>query len=511
MLVGSGPLPGTPFPHRQNAQPRAHPSPPMVRSFPRPLPAVVLGSLLILTSACKKQDDANAGGPKPGLQGQVKKEAPMRVIVAPVLRKEMVRTLSVTRAIESEKEIEVLPQTTGTVVELLVDEGDMVTQGQVLALLDPREAQASLDDARLAVQEAQNNGPRLNLAVREAEERSKRAELTHKQSKRDYDRNQAAGFVSSSDLEKLELAKDQAFRDWQATKLTHESAQQDLENQGAIIDRAELAVEKAELALSFFSIRAPFDGVIAERKVNLGASVGPTAGVFLLTDPDHLRAVLHRPQNELHFYQRAATLQGEGLNIRVEPEAYGDLVYEGTLRRVSPTVDAKSGSIKITIDLQQPGVEDERPQLLPGMMVRLHVVTERHPNTLVVEKRALRREGDRRHIFVVREGVAQRVNVVEGLLGELDVEVAAAEGEYLLERDQVVVVGGRELEDGKSVQIANENYVLEEPIVMDEETPEDESPSEDPGTKEAPDEDGTDPDGEAPKNEEQDTSDAEQN
>ncbi|MFT5199968.1 MAG: RND family efflux transporter MFP subunit, partial [Planctomycetota bacterium] len=347
-------------------------------------------------------------------------------------------------------------RTTGTVVELLVDEGDTVAEGQVLARLDPREAQAQRDDSLLALQEAQNNGPRLNLAVREAEERAKRAELTHLQSQRDFTRNETAGFVSSSDLEKLQLSKDQAFRDWQSAKLTHESAQQDLENQGAIIDRAELAVEKSQLSLSFYSIRAPFSGVIAERKVNLGASAGPTAGVFLLTDPSNLRAVLYRPQNELPFYLEAAKLQGEGLNIRVEPEAYVDMEYTGTLRRVSPTVDAKSGSIRVTIDLLQPGADDPRPHLLPGMMVRLHIVTERHPDTLVVQKRALRREGDRRHIFVVREGIAMRVNVEEGLLGEDEVEVTAMNAELLSEGEAVVIVGGRELEDGKAVQIAND-------------------------------------------------------
>ncbi|MFT4647228.1 MAG: multidrug efflux pump subunit AcrA (membrane-fusion protein), partial [Glaciecola sp.] len=209
----------------------------MVRPLLRPLPALALATLLVLSSACQKQDQAQGAENKPGLQGEVKKEAPIRVLTAPVQRKEMVRTLSVTRAIESVQEIEVLPRTTGTVVELLVDEGDTVAEGQVLARLDPREAQAQRDDSLLALQEAQNNGPRLNLAVREAEERAKRAELTHLQSQRDFTRNETAGFVSSSDLEKLQLSKDQAFRDWQSAKLTHESAQQDLENQGAIIDR----------------------------------------------------------------------------------------------------------------------------------------------------------------------------------------------------------------------------------------------------------------------------------
>lgn len=479
----------------------------MVRTFSRPL---ALGILLILASACQKQDDTHGAENKPGLQGEIKKEAPIRVLTAPVLRHEMVRTLSVTRAIESVQEIEVLPRVAGTIVKLLVDEGDSVEEGQVLALLDARESQTQLDDARLALLEAQNNGPRLNLAVREAEERAKRAQLTHQQAERDFERNENAGFVSSSDLEKLQLTKDQAFRDWQASKLTHESAQQDLENQGAIISRAELAVDKAELDLGFYSIRAPFAGVIAERKANLGASVGPSAGVFLLTDPNNLRAVLHRPQSELFFYRNAAKQSGKDLDIRVEPEAYDGLVYSGSLRRVSPTVDPQSGSIRVTIGLEQPGADDERPSLLPGMMVRLHIVTERHPDTLVIEKRALRREGDRRHVFVVRDGVARRVEVVEGLLSEFEVEVMAAEGEELLEGDAVVTVGGRELEDGKPVHVANQ------PDPEDESTEAVEETDEEAGTEEQPPTEG-DPvpapkeASEDPKPENSDTTPAEQN
>ncbi len=474
----------------------------MVRTLSRPL---ALGILLLLASACQKQDKTHGAENKPGLQGEVKKEAPARVNTAPVLRHEMVRTLSVTRAIESVQEIEVLPRTTGTVMELLVDEGDSVEEGQVLALLDPRESQAALDDARMALLEAQNNGPRLNLSVREAEERAKRAELTHQQAERDYVRNEAAGFVSSSDLEKLQLTQDQAFRDWQAAKLTHESAQQDLENQGAIINRAELAVDKAELDLSFYSIRAPFKGVIAERKVNLGASVGPSAGVFLLTDPNNLRAVLYRPQNELFFYRNAAKQGGESLNIRVEPEAYDGLVYSGILQRVSPTVDALTGSIRVTIGLEQPGADDERPALLPGMMVRMHIVTERHPDTLVIEKRALRREGDRRHIFVVRDGIAHRIEVVEGLLAEFEVEVTAAEGEELLEGDAVVTVGGSELEDGKAVHIANEEEDQEEEV--QEATAEENTEAE----AEAPPEGATEEPTEEPTQENSESTPAEQN
>ena len=436
------------------------------RPNPPQLTRLCLGALVLSLPfvACGQKEKTTPGGNSKGpsipLQGEVKRESKTRVQVAPVVQKEMVRTLSITRAIESEFENEVLPRTTGTVIELLVQEGDRVQADQVLAKIDDREAQASLRDAKLALQEAKNAGPRLSLAVREAEEVEKRAKLTHQQANRDYERNKSAGFVSSSDLEKLELTRDQAYRDWQSAILGVDRAKQELENQGAIIDRALLAVEKAELELSHFEIKAPFDGVIAERMVNIGASVGPSAGVFLLTDPDQLRAVLYRPQKELEFFQRAAALQEENqdsLAIMATPEAYSEVTYPGHIRRVSPIVDSETGSVRVTVDLEQPGPQDaEKPRLMPGMMVRIGIVTERVPDALVVEKRALRREGDRRYIFVVRDGKAERIDVTEGLLGEVDVQVTPVEGQELSPDEPVVTIGGRDLEPGQGVQIAGE-------------------------------------------------------
>ena len=120
-------------------------------------------------------------------------------------------------------------------------------------------------------------------------------------------------------------------------------------------------------------------------------------------------------------------------------------------------MDSETGSVRVTVDLEQPGPQDaEKPRLMPGMMVRIGIVTERVPDALVVEKRALRREGDRRYLFVVRDGKAERVDVVEGLLGEIDVQVTPVEGQELAPGEPVVTIGGRDLEPGQGVQIAGE-------------------------------------------------------
>jgi hypothetical protein len=84
--------------------------------------------------------------------------------------------------------------------------------------------------------------------------------------------------------------------------------------------------------------------------------------------------------------------------------------------------------------------------------VRLEIVTERHPNALVVPKRALRREGGSDFVFVVESNRARRLEVVEGFSDDESVEVLPQAGAQLDVGARVIVVGNREIEDGAEVQ-----------------------------------------------------------
>jgi hypothetical protein len=109
--------------------------------------------------------------------------------------------------------------------------------------------------------------------------------------------------------------------------------------------------------------------------------------------------------------------------------------------------------------------------LLPGMLVRLSIVTERHPDALVVPKRALRREGDRNLLFVVRDGLAREISVSEGFSDDEDVEVMPLEAGALKSGEPVVVVGNRDLEDGVQVSVQTEDPdAASDPVEDDLET-----------------------------------------
>ena len=123
----------------------------------------------------------------------------------------------------------------------------------------------------------------------------------------------------------------------------------------------------------------------------------------------------------------------------------------GRIRILSPTIDPDSGSFRLTLDLEQPPLSSGRPRLLPGMLVRLEIVSDRHLNAMVVPKRAVRREGDAHFVFVVRQDQAVRVAIREGFSESEHVEILPVEPDSIAAGDLVVVAGNRDLEDGTEV------------------------------------------------------------
>ncbi len=442
---------------------------PHCRTSPRFLRGLAAACLLLsaFAPACKRTSDSAAVD-----FNAAKKREAARVLVEPLQRREMVRRLETTTRVESESQVQVFPRAAGVVVELLVEEGQSVTAGQVLARLDERDASLRRDDARSQLADARANGPKLELAAREAAARTEGAKRAAEQAERDHERNVAIskggpdspGLISSRDLDASLLALDRARADLATALLAHERAKVEQQNGEHAITRAEVAVARAELELSYTALSAPVSGVVAERMIKLGDTVSSAAPAFALTDLTRLRAVFFRPQRELELFASAlgpaasadytdATAAGSAraeLELVATAEAMPGKRFPGRIERVAPTIDAASGNFRVTARLEG-SASDGRGRLLPGMLVRLEIVTERRLDTLVAPKRAIQREGDRSTIQIVERGRARTVEVLEGFTDDAYVEVRARDARELSAGQLVIVVGNRDLDDGAEV------------------------------------------------------------
>ena len=382
------------------------------------------------------------------------REAP-RVRVAPLVEREMVQRLETTTTIESESEINLLPRSSGLVTEVLAEEGDRVEVGTILARLDDRDAVLAVRDAEVAVEEARNARGNKELAIEEARAGIGNARLAEEQAQRDFDRNdrlhgandsRLPSALSAQALEASRLELEKSSHNLVMAKLTLKRAESDARESLIAISRAEVALQRAKVALDDRTIRSPIAGVIAKRSIRVGDSVG-TEAVFILTDTENLRAIFYRPQRELSLFQSQTnrTLgDATGLEIHAHTEALPGATFRGFIERASPTIDAQSGSFRITARLSltpepsQEGPDVSTMRLLPGMLVRLEIITDRHPSALVIHKRAVRREGEESFVLKVLDNRAVRVLVREGFTDDDFVEIVSLEANALSPGDRII-------------------------------------------------------------------------
>ena len=457
-------------------RPGPHRGPQRLGGFARAL--LLFGLTAATLPACqRKNGSGDQAQAETQVSGGVRARELPKVRVAPVVRREMLQVLETMCKLESEREIQLFPRMAGVVTGVFAEEGDAVEKGQILAELDDRDALLARDDARVAWEEAQNTKAVRELAAQEAKARIESATLAADQAERDYQRNLAlfkgesevASALSEQALEASRLERDRANNELKLALLAFDKAQLDAKLAATAVARAKVALDRAELALSHLKLTAPFSGVVARRDVRIGDSASTAAVAFVLSDIDALRAVFSRPQEELGLFQSG--LDGSDadspskLPIRATCEALPGVEFKGHVHRVSPTIDRDSGQFRVTASLEENEVDGNK--LLPGMLVRMHIITDRHPEVLVVPKRALRREGERRFLLVVEpegdissgdspRGVLRRVAVREGFDDDDNIEVQPIDGDELSAGATVVVIGSRDLAQGDTVALDEE-------------------------------------------------------
>jgi membrane fusion protein, multidrug efflux system len=343
------------------------------------LAAVAAGSLTLLLSGC------GSSGASPAIPEPTDADdASIPVEVASPLRGEMRATYSGTATLEAEADAEVVAKVQGELQKLLVEEGDRVRAGELLAMLDGR--QLRLEVAQVGAE----------LAKLERDYR-RQIELNEK------------GLVAAGAFEGLKYDLDTL------------RAKRDL----------------AHLQLSYTEIRAPFAGVVATRNVRVGQTVQPGVAMFRITDPSPLKAQVFVPEREL---QRLRT----GQPAAVHADAIAGRTFPARVSLVSPTVDARTATFKVTIE-----VEDAGALLKPGMFARIGIVFERKQEALQIPRVALVETDGEQSVFVVHKGLARQRSVTTGLSDAGNIEITDGIGEG----EQVVIVGQSGLKDGNKVRV----------------------------------------------------------
>ena len=291
-----------------------------------------------------------------------------------------------TATLEARRAASIQSEQPGEVVAVLVEEGDRVAAGQVLARLDA--AKASLQAKQIQ-----------SVAVRlQAEAERSAALLEHK-------------MISSE---------------------AHDRAQFERDSQLAALELARLSLNKTD-------IRAPYAGVITRRHIKQGQWLTLQAPAFEIADFTQLEARLSVPE-------RQSGSIGAGQSVALTADAFAGQTFEGRVVRTSPVVDRASGTVGVTVAVENPELT-----LRPGLFVRLAVNYERIADATLVAKAAVIAGHEPAHVFVVEKGVAHSRPIQLGLENGAAVQVVSG----LAPGTTVVTVGHNALKDGDRVAPVN--------------------------------------------------------
>ncbi|MEZ4463904.1 MAG: efflux RND transporter periplasmic adaptor subunit [bacterium] len=232
------------------------------------------------------------------------------------------------------------------------------------------------------------------------------------------------------------------------------------------LKQASLEVDRLEKERGQQSVQSPIAGVVTARHVQPGEAVAIGAPLFEVADVEALEVHLRLPERHL---PRLA----QGLPAELAAEGGAERVVPGHVERIAPTVDPRSGTVKVTVRIDPAAARVAG--LRPGMYVRARLIVDVHDQALVLPKRALIFEEDRAFAYQIVDGKARRRRLSLGYADRDAVEVLAP----LAEGDTVVVFGQRGLEEGAPVQVVAPPSAGPE-IVAPIEAPPTESPVEAP-------------------------------
>lgn len=352
--------------------------------LPRRTGRLVTTSLLIALSALAL-NGCGKGAAKDGAESAT---AAIPVQVESPSRGEMLSVYAGTAPLQADQEATVVAKVGGEVRDILVEEGDVVKDGQVLARLD---------------------GDRLRFELQQTEVNLRKLE-------REYQRT-------------LELFN---------RKLVASAA---VDNARSEMEWLKAARDLAQLNLGYTEIRAPIAGVVSARHIKVGNTINVNDRTFQVTDLDPLIAEVHVPEREF------AKLRAEQA-VTIVVDALAGANFAGRVQRISPTLDAATGTFKATIE-----VLDPKRSLKPGMFARVGIVLERRSAALRIPRGAIVEAEGAPTVFVAKGDKAEQRSIKTGLTNAGLIEVV----DGLSGDERIVVVGQNGLKSGSAIRLIAES------------------------------------------------------
>jgi len=323
----------------------------------------------------------------------------------------------------------------GRVQTISVDLGSVVSQGQVVAQVDPEDYKLRVQQADAALAQAR---ARLGLAPegnddhidpeQTATVRQARAVLDEAR----YNRDRASKLVEQGVIAKAEF--DAATATFKVAEGKYQDAYEEIRNRQGVLAqrRSELALARQQLKDT--SVIAPLNGIVQEKRTSVGEYLAAGAPVVNIVKMDPLRLRAEIPERESHTVR-------PGQDVRVSVEGDPN-VYVGKIMRLSPVIAEQTRILVVEADVRNNG------KLRPGSFAHAEIVTNDAKMAVTVPNNAIVTFAGIEKVIVVQNGKALEKPITTGRRASDFTEVVAG-----INVGEKVIVDPGNLQTGQAVEV----------------------------------------------------------
>ena len=377
-----------------------------------------------------------------------KKDLGIPVAVMPLAKQDVQEKLTVSGPVSGTDSVDVVSNIHAEITAMNVKEGDTVTKGQVLAVVDStdleREVQIAQNAYDLAVANKQEKDKEAALGYEKAVQDFQKASLDHSRNSQLF----ATGDISQMELEASANALNDARRQMEGYTVENGRGVAD-SSYGIQIQNAAFDLEKKKEELDNTQIKSTIDGTV----VRVNSKVGQFADKVEDDKPILSIENLEQLELEIKVSEFSIGKVKVGQMATITADILDGETAEGEVVKISPTGEEKGGGSTERVIPTTIRVDGGSSKLIAGITAKAELLIREAKDVFVVPSSALFDDGEVTYIAIVQDMRVKRIPVTMGVDGDVVVEVIPADGTVLEEGMQVITNPGPHLMDGAAVLI----------------------------------------------------------
>lgn len=306
-------------------------------------------------------------------------------------------------------------QASGRIAEIYVDYNSVVKKGQLLALIDQENAKATVQQREAALEIA-----KAQVAVEENNIKYYKKALNR--------------------ISKLNAAKYSTEKDLEAAERDYDNSVAQLALEQAQVKQAQASLDSAKTELSYTEIKAPVDGIVISKAVEVGQTV---AASFETPEIFSVAEDLTKMQIEASVVEADIAKVKEGQKVRFTVDSYADDYFYGVVTQVRNEATTTSNVVTYTVVI---GIDNSDMKLKPGMTANVEIITAEEKGVMLVPNQALRfyiddsdnaKRYKDRGVWIMKNGKPERVTVKIGVSDDDNTQIL----ESSLKIGDAVIIG----------------------------------------------------------------------